>query len=130
MERNTKALVIRPDKTIEEVIITGYRDLADAIGGYIEPVTLKTGDTMYVDEEYRLKNYGAEDFNSIATDVAGLGGRPDLLLHGILGTVVIVGPIDEEGDDTDITAGARRMVKRVAGEAGGRYVGELTGGEA
>jgi Domain of unknown function (DUF3846) len=120
----TKGLLIKSDKTIAEVTLDGYHDLSDAIGGYIEAVRLKSGDTMYVDEEFLIKGYGPDDFNSIASDVCGLGGRPDLMLTGILGPVVILGPIDEAGDDTDITPAARRMVKRVANEAGGRYVGE------
>lgn len=110
-------IVIRPDKTVEEVAIRGYSDLQDAVQGLIEPVTLRDGSTMYVNEEFRLGQFGPEDFNSIASDLAGLGGRVDLLILGILGPVVVVGPVNAVGEDTDITTQARKWIKRVHAEA-------------
>lgn len=116
-----RGLVIRPDKTITDTTFSSLSDYQTAIGGYIEAVVLRDGTTMFVDEEFLLKGYGPEDLNSIATDVAGLGGRPDLLLSGILGPVVVVGPVDNQGNETDITPQARRWIERVMREAGGRY---------
>jgi len=61
------------------------------------------------DEEGRLHGLPV---NSLATDVCGVGGRPDLLMQGIVGDVFIVGPTDDEGDDTDLTDLVRRIVLR------------------
>lgn len=111
-----KGIAIYPDKRVEEVTSSSYKDLQAIVGGLIEPVTLRDGSTMYVNEEYRYV-YGPDDFNSIATDVCGLGGATHILLQGILGPVVIVGPLDAEGDDTDVTDTAKRWVQRVKREA-------------
>lgn len=117
-----KAVAIYPDKRVEfkefpakESNLEAFQEIVD---GWIEPVTLTDGSTMYVNEEFRYK-FTADDYNSIASDVAGLGGRPDLMLTGILGGVVIVGPVDDEGYDTSLTDAARKWVQRVKREAGG-----------
>lgn len=112
----TKGIYISPDKTVEERDFSGLKSLQEAVKGYIEAVTLSDGSAMWVNEEY-LYSFGPEAFNSIATDVAGLGGRPDLLLRGILGPVVIQGPADHNGNTLPPTDKARRWVHRVAREA-------------
>ena len=43
---------------------------------------------------------------------------PHFLFDPILGPVLIVGPVDIIGDTTDVTDKARRVVKKVAREAG------------
>ena len=116
MSNAKKGIAIYPDKRVEEVEVAELGDYQAIVDGYIEAVNLKSGDTMYVNEEYWYK-FTPEDRNSIAMDVAGLGGRPDLMLNGILGPVVVLGPIDDEGYDTDITDQARRWIERVRREA-------------
>ena len=110
-----KGLAIHPDKRVEEVTLRRLEDYQGAIGGLIEPIMLKDGSTMYVDDEFLSRKL--DEFNSVAGDVAGLGGRPDVMLSGILGPVVIVGPLDQHGYDTDVTDLARRWVERVRREA-------------
>lgn len=116
MSNTKKGIAIYPDKRVEEVEVFLLEDYQAIVNGYIEAVGLKSGDTMYVNEEYWYR-FGPTDLNSIAMDVAGLGGRPDLMLNGILGPVVVLGPLDDEGNDTDISDQARRWIKRVAREA-------------
>ena len=112
-----KGIAIYPDKRVEDVTINGLSDGQAIVGGLIQPVTLKDGSTMYVNEEF-LYSFGPDDVNWIASDVAGLGGRPEFMLRSpILGPVYIVGPIDGEGYDTDITDTARNWVTRVKREA-------------
>jgi hypothetical protein len=119
-----RGLIIRPDKTIVETTFRGLADYQAAVGGYIEAIYLSDGTTtLYCDEEYLIKGLAQLEFNSIATDVAGLGGRPDILFSGVLGPVVIVGPPNQEGETTGITGQARSWVKRVAEEAGGVFIG-------
>lgn len=114
-------LAIYPDKRVEEVTFThdtGLEQKQEIVGGWIEPVGLLDGSTMYVNEEFRF-SFGVEDFNSIASDAAGrLGHRADLMLTGILGAVVVVGPLDGEGWDTDVTDITRKVIERIAREAG------------
>ena len=107
-------LAIGADKTISEIPVPDLAAKQAAVGGWIEPVTLKDGSTLYVNEEGALTGL---PFNSIATDVAGLGGRPDLLLRGIVGDVLLVGPVDAAGETLGVTAQGRRWVQRVAREA-------------
>lgn len=115
-QKPVKGIAIYPDKRVEEVTIGSYKDYQQIVQGYIEPVTLSDGSTMYVNEEF-LYSFGPDAFNSIASDVAGLGGRQDLMLTGILGPVVIVGPLSRSGYSTDVTDTARRWVQRVKREA-------------
>lgn len=112
----TKGIYISPDKAVEERDFSGLKSLQEAVKGYIEAVTLSDGSVMWVNEEYWY-SFGPEDFNSIAGDVAGLGGRPDLMLSGILGPVVIQGPADHDGNTLGPTDLARRWVHRVRREA-------------
>jgi hypothetical protein len=113
----TKAIAIYPDKRVEEIEVSELADYQAIVLGLIEAVGLADGSTMYVNEEFLLGQFGPEDFNSIASDVCGLAGRPDLMLSGILGPVLVTGPIDDEGYDTDITEMARRWIHRVRREA-------------
>lgn len=116
----TKAIAIYPDKRIEDVEIKDYKDGQAIVDGLIEPVDLRFGTNdygiMWVNEEFRY-SFTASDFNSIARDIAGLCGRPDLLLHGILGPVYITGDSDDEGETTDVTDRIRQVVQRVVREA-------------
>jgi len=119
---DVRAIIIKRDKTITERNVGSLQDMQAIVEGYIEAVRLRDGSTMWVNEEFRLGQFGPDDFNSIASDVAGLGGRPDLLFTGILGDVFITGPPDADGYETDATHTAREWVRRVALEAGGVWV--------
>ncbi len=117
------AVIIRPQKhpkpTLEETKVTDYKDYGAAVEGYIEAVSLElpirltepphNGPNphrripfiMWVNEEYLYK-FKVQDWNFVATSVAGTSGRPDLLLQGILGPALVTGPADEEGETTSI----------------------------
>lgn len=110
-----KGISITPTKVVTEVEVDGLKDYQQIVQGLIQPCTLADGSTMYVNEEF-LFQFTRDDFNSIATDVALLG-RHHVGTTGILGPVLIVGPLDADGYDTDITDQARRWVRRVAREA-------------
>jgi len=105
MSKQLKGVVIT---TANEVTFRDdLRDLTvmqGIVGGWLEAIQLGDGSTMYLNEEGRLHGL---PFNTIATDVCGIGGRPDLLMQGIVGDVLIVGPPDYEGEDTDLTERAR-----------------------
>lgn len=110
-----KVIVITSDKVVSEREIEGLAAMQAIVEGLIEPVDLSDGSTMFVNEEFAyMPNLR---FNSIASDVAGLGGRGDLMIRGIAGNVFIAGPPDDDGNTTDVTDKARRWVRRVAREA-------------
>lgn len=117
-----KAIIIEPDKTVREVELEGLADMQAAVKGLIEPVDLKDGVTMYVNEEGNYQ-FGPTDVNWVACDVAGLGGRPDfMLVSPILGPVVLVGFDPASGETVDLPEKGRRWVQRVGREAGATWV--------
>lgn len=79
-----------------------YRVLQQIVGGYIELVTLQDPNdqmppvSMYVHEEGRITG---DPVNDRATAVARRYGWPDG--YDIVGNVVVLGPPDREGNDTD-----------------------------
>lgn len=108
------AIAIYPDNRVVEQTVDSLGDLQEIVGGLIQPVDLADGSTMYVNEEF-LYTFGPEDSNWIASDVAGIfGGRYDLMLTGIRGPVVVVGPVDKDGYHIDVTEQARRKIRRSA----------------
>lgn len=108
-----QAIIIKTDKTVEHRDVT-FSECQEIVGGLVEAVTLSDGSAIFANEEGRFMGL---DFNSIATDVAGLGGRTDVLLMGLLGNAVIVGPPNSKGETQDVTEQATRWVERVAREA-------------
>lgn len=87
---------------------TGYESLKAALdGGWLEALT---GDawTMYLDEEGKVKGL---PFNAEATD---LWWRLQPQARGrdfLVGPVIVVGPVDDEGYDTDIRPEVLEMLK-------------------
>lgn len=113
-----KGIAIHPDKRVVEVVVNGLADMQAVVGGLIEPVDLANGVTMYVNEEGGYL-FTAEDVNWIASDVAGLGGRPEFMLRQpILGPVLLLGFDPASGEETDLPEQGRRWVRRVGREAG------------
>jgi hypothetical protein len=125
MERTpVVGLRITADGGLSENKLKELEDYQQAVGGLIEPVTLKDGGTMYVNEEFLYNGSGP---NWFASDVAGVGGCPQFLLNPIRGDVVLVGPVDDEGYDTDVQDSTRAMAAgshrtlRSAPQLRGRY---------
>ena len=116
-----KGIRIAADKTVTDIELNSLEDYQAAVVGMIEPITLSDGTTMYVNEEYRYQ-FTNDDVNWMAGDIAASMGSPHFLFDPILGPVVVVGPLDDEGYDTDITAKARRVIKKVGNEAGAKVV--------
>ena len=91
-----KALIVDPDGTTRETEIENSLATFQAVvEGYIEPVYARVG-TIYVNEEGLLRGL---PFNPRATVFARriLGE-----LINLVGTALIVGPADTEGNDTDV----------------------------
>lgn len=124
-----RAIVIGHDKQLAVKELPDLTAMQEVVGGLIEPVDLRFRGrgsdfepaTMWVNEEYLLV-YGPGEFNSIATDVCGLGGRPDFMFRiPILGNAFLTGGVDQVGDTLDVGEAGERAVRRVAREAGGEW---------
>lgn len=93
-----KAILVSVTGEIKEIDISGYEDLRLACGGYIEALRMREH-SAYVNEEGKLMNL---PYNRVATALCehfGVGLMPG---DFIVGNMVICGPCDGEGDDTDI----------------------------
>lgn len=96
----TKAIIIPADITepIRQADLNGYSELSEAVGGMIQPVDGEDF-TAYVNEEGKLIDLG-------------INRRANAFIHAqvpalpaydvIVGDVVILGGLDEEGEDTDV----------------------------
>lgn len=117
-----RAIVINHDKQLAVQDLDDLTAMQGVVGGLIEPVNLRfkgEAATMWVNEEY-LIHFGPTEFNSIASDVCGLGGRPDFMFRiPILGNAFLTGGSDVEGNTLDVGVRGERAVRRVAREAGG-----------
>jgi len=92
-----KGIAIRTDGTIERVEIDGLKSMQAVVGGYLEmaPLTNKHF-TLYCNEEGKLKGL---PFNSVATVLADTCRN---WRDPLVGDVLIMGPTDSNGGDTDV----------------------------
>lgn len=104
-----KAIKVEPSGKVSRIEINSYDDLNKAVGGYIEHFMFGEDHSAYVNEEGKI--IGLPE-NFLATQLCeeyqvGLH-RDDV----IVGNMVILGPVDEEGEDTDINeALAKKLLK-------------------
>jgi hypothetical protein len=96
-----KALIVRASKSIQTVDLDApegsYRVISDAVGGYIEAVSLDDDLTMYVNEEGKLDGL---PLNLLATLLFRTRfGATDI----IMGDAILVGGVDDEGDDLGLS---------------------------
>lgn len=101
-----KGIALYPDRPAERVEIEDYRDIQKIVKGMIDVVSLKNVD-MYVNDSF-LFEFGIEDLNETASVIAMIDGRPDLFC--LLGPAVVVGPVDDEGNNTDIDENIARQI--------------------
>jgi hypothetical protein len=87
---NQTALIIKADFAVEETT-TSLGDLQKAVDGWIEAIDLNNDLTMWVNEEYLLRNELV--INPLATAFySSIGGQ-----QPVFGDVVITGGTDPEG---------------------------------
>jgi len=97
----SKAIIIEANGNVRRVEIEGYEDLNKAVGGYIEGIRLgDTGQFAYLNEDGIALGL---PYNEVATQLCYR--RNVGLIPGdyIKGTMVIVGPADHEGNETDVS---------------------------
>jgi len=92
-----KALIIKADFAVEETG-TELKELQTAVDGYIEAIDLSAELTMWVNEEYLLRNELV--INPLASALyASIGGN-----QPVFGDVVLTGGTDPEGYTLGLTA--------------------------
>jgi hypothetical protein len=91
-----KALIIKADFAVEETG-TALKELQTAVDGYIEGIDLSPDLTMWVNEEYLLRNELV--INPLASALfASIGGN-----QPVFGDVVFTGGTDPEGYTLGLT---------------------------
>lgn len=93
------ALVIDPRGNVTVRPVDGLEQIQKIVGGWIEGVYLGPDMTAFVNEEGKLLNL---PFNERATKL--FQKTHPMTEDYLCGNLVIFGPIDEDGEVTDITA--------------------------
>jgi hypothetical protein len=90
-----KGLVLRTTGETELIDVNGLSTMQGVVGGYIEHVSLPNGGSMYVNEEGKIKGL---PINESATFLAEVDPH-----DVIVGDVLIMGDVNDEGDHLDIS---------------------------
>ena len=96
-----KAAIVNVDGNIEIKNLNGYDDLSSSVQGWLEALRFSTGMTGYVNEEGKLKNL---PLNPLATYICNKMSVGLSFSDYIVGPMVCVGPVDSEGEDTDLSS--------------------------
>lgn len=96
-----KSILIEANGTTKLVNLADYQALNEAVGGYIELIRFgDTGHCCYLNEDGISLGL---PYNDKATRLCYLHNVGLIPGDYIKGTMVVVGPPDEFGDDTDIS---------------------------
>ena len=91
-----KALLIRTDNSVEEIEVDGdLKSLQDAVGGFIELLSLTDDAHAYIDEEGKLKD---KKINTVAYYLChklGVGFMPGDM---IVGDMIVLGTLNSKGE--------------------------------
>jgi len=119
MTRPITAIKIQHDNTRTKEKLKTYKDYQQHLEGLMEAVDMVYFDpakmaniefTMWVNEEYLYKFNARDHWNYTAVTVASVSGRPDLMLLGIYGPVLITGPADSRGETTPVPPAIELLV--------------------
>lgn len=110
MNREIRALIIRPDGVTEEKIGQDLDTLQELVGGYVETVRLSRTAIALVNEDGKAHSLPVNRPATLLADVMGTGLHPD---DHFSGTVVVVGEVDYEGYFMNVPREIVEMMKSV-----------------
>tara|TARA_R100000655_G_scaffold2919_1_gene11098 strand:- start:5125 stop:5484 length:360 start_codon:yes stop_codon:yes gene_type:complete len=92
--------LIKLSGKIENVTVEDYKDIQKYVGGNFERVPTRQGDNcdVYVNDEGRIKEL---PINAVAILWLTATKRYDAIEDTIHGDVLVLGPIDEDGENTN-----------------------------
>jgi len=97
----TKAILIEVSGNVRRVEINSYDDLNRIVGGYIEGIYLgETGHFAYLNEDGIALGL---PMNRLATELCYRWNVGLIPGDYIKGSMVIVGPADDDGNETDVS---------------------------
>lgn len=97
----------QPNGPWKEVIISDYQDIQKVIGGYFQIVPIAEKFTLYCDDEGKLKEL---EPNLIWMDT------DRTMIDILVGPILLLGPVDREGNDTNATPEMLDLLKRHCSE--------------
>lgn len=96
-----KAVLIQADGTVRRADLPDYQALNKAVGGYIELINFgDTGHFAYLNEDGIALGL---PYNDKATKLCYKHNVGLIPGDFIKGTMVVVGPVDDEGNETDVS---------------------------
>jgi hypothetical protein len=117
-------MIIQPDGlvTIDSTDEWGLPFLQRAVGGYIEGTPAPLGHAGYINEEGKIEGLAANHYATLLCYTAGLR---DI----IAGNMVVVGPVDRQGNNTPLTLEFLELVVPMLQEVGAQIAFVLRGGD-
>ena len=103
-----KALKITPDQQFEIINVEGYQDLSEAVEGTLTSVPSSRDLTVYVNDEGLLYNMPQNK------SIQNLTKYP----YRLVGNALVMGPIDDEGNETDVTPELVKLAVDAADDSG------------
>jgi hypothetical protein len=105
------ALLVSPDGTAKMVKYDGYQGMKALFnGGYVEAIRFGPTCIAMCDEDGKMKGLPR---NEVATMLTKLVGTPLISHDYLVGPVLIVGPVDQYGDETDVPVEMLLTVSRI-----------------
>jgi hypothetical protein len=111
MQTKKKAILIRSSGQVEDIEVTTLEDLQKAVGGFIQDIPLGQTANMLMNEDGKGENLPT---NGLATSLCQvtLAGLADD--DYVVGDVLVLGRVDDEGEYTDCPHGLQQLVVSAA----------------
>ena len=93
-----KAIKVSAAGHAEVVEVTGLKDMQAAVGGYIEYVGLGDQANLICNEDGKMLGLNINPIAAVLTKKYQALRPRDF----IVGDILVVGPVDEDGNDTDV----------------------------
>lgn len=116
--KDIRALIIRPDGIEEKTISQDLETLQSLVGGYVETIKLGKDAIGLVNEEGKMLKLPLNHVATLLCDLLEIGWHED---DTILGTMVVVAQVDQEGHFRSLSREFIDKFKRV-----NTVFGELT----
>lgn len=106
-------MVIEPSKPPEIRDINGYDELKKAIGGWLEAAPFPPRYSAFINEEGKMLNLPVNMLATHLCNTLGLGLHPGDRING---TMVILGPVDDEGNKTSLPQETIDLINRTVAD--------------
>jgi len=117
-----KVLVIEVSKPAIVQEIKGFNDMKKIIGGWIQMIPFTVDSVCFIDEEAKVRSDKQPVLNALATYLCNSVGTPLGVGDCIVGSMMIVGVLNSEGERDGEEHDVPEHVIKVVMEASANYV--------